>query len=101
MNNDLYQKFITKLKAEKDPEEIKKFLNDLNNFGATELYFAVMSQLTEEDLQAIDGIKDDTVAQEEIKKRFKDRTGITPEDFISQLRARIAQEYLQPSQNQV
>lgn len=97
MQEDIFKKFIDKIKAEKSPEEADKFFTDLLKFSASELYFAIMSELTDEDLQAIEQIPDDKLAEEEINKRFKDRTQMTPEEFVSKLRDQISKETLTPT----
>lgn len=97
MQEDIFKKFIDKIKAEKTPEEAEKFLMDLTKFSAAELYFAIMSELSEDDMQAVEQITDDALAQEEIKKRFQQKTQMAPEEFIAKLRDRISAEYLNPS----
>lgn len=97
MQEDIFKKFIDRIKTEKTPEEAEKFFTDLLKFSAAELYFAIMSELSEEDIQAVEQITDDALAEEEIKKRFKDKTQMTPEEFIAKLRDRISAEYLNPS----
>ncbi|MCL4397878.1 hypothetical protein M1403_02510 [Patescibacteria group bacterium] len=99
MQDDIFQKFIDKVKADKNPEEAEKFFQDFLNFSAAELYVVIMSQMTEEDMQAIEKISDDALAEEEIKKRFKDHTQMTPEEFLIKLRDRVSQQYLTPGKN--
>ncbi len=94
--DDLYLEFINKLKKDKTQEEAGEFLANLLKFGAAELYYAIMLYLTDEDAEDIEKIADDKKAQEEVKKRFKLRTGVTPEEFVGNLRDRIAKDYLFP-----
>ena len=93
--DNLVQKFLTKLKQDKTPQEMQKFLEDLAKFSATELYLLMMSVLTEKDLQQIEKIEDEKLAQEEAIYLFRLRTGITPNEFIIKLSDSFAKEYLQ------
>ncbi len=94
--DDLYVEFIKKLQKDKTPEQSGEFLANLLKFGAAELYYAIMLHLTDEDAEIIDKMDDEGKAKEEIRKRFKLRTGVTPEEFVGNLRDRIAKDYLFP-----
>lgn len=94
--DDLYKEFIEKLKKDKTKEEAGEFLANLLKFGAAELYYAIMLFLTDQDAEDIEKIDDEEKAKEEVKTRFKLRTGMTPEEFVRNLRDRIAKNYLFP-----
>ena len=98
--DDLYKEFIDKIKKDKSPEEVGKYIADLLKFGAAELYLAMIAFLTEEDLTAVDKIADDKKAEEELRNLFKLRTGKTPEEFVTELRDAIAKGYLFPELTQ-
>ncbi|PIR07734.1 hypothetical protein COV53_06710 [Candidatus Gottesmanbacteria bacterium CG11_big_fil_rev_8_21_14_0_20_37_11] len=99
-NDDLYQAFIDKLKKEKSGEEAGKFLADLFKFSSANLYYTIMTNLWDEDIDAINKITDDKKADEELKIRFKMRTGVTPQEFVIQLRDKVSQGYLFPKLTQ-
>lgn len=96
MSDDLYQEFLAKLQKDKSQEEVGEFMINLLKFGSSELYISMLSLLTPEDMDAINMIDDDVAADEEITKRFKDRTGKSPEEFLGELRDRVAKGYLFP-----
>lgn len=94
--DDLYLEFLEKLKKEKSPQDLEKYLADLFRFGAEELYMMMLIYLTDEDMQALEKIDDEKIAKEEINKRFKLRTGKTPAEFITEFRDTLARNYLFP-----
>ena len=57
-SEDLFKEFIEKVKKDKSPEELAKFLADLYKFGSAEVYFTMLAVLEEEDMAAIDKIQD-------------------------------------------
>lgn len=81
--------FIEKIRKEKGEAEAGEFLANLVKFSASEIYFTILENLTEEDIKEIEAISDDKEAEEEMKKRFKLRTGFTPEEFAIRLREEI------------
>ncbi len=94
--DDLYLGFIDKLKAEKSEEEVGQFIAAAMKFSAAQLYMALFYFLTDEDLTAIEQITDTKGQEEEIRKRFQDRTGVTIEGFVEKLRDTISKNYLFP-----
>lgn len=98
--DDLYLEFINKVKKDKSDTEVTQYIEGLLKFGALELYTAMLTLLTEEDMQAIDTEPDDAKADILIKEKFKLRTGVTPEEFVDKLRDQIAKGYLFPVLNQ-
>lgn len=100
MNNmnktDLFQEFIQKLKKDKSDAEVGKIITDLLKFDAQALYITILTELDEEDYKAINEIKEEKEADEELKRRFKLNTGKTPEEFIIDLRDEIAKNNLFP-----
>lgn len=93
---DLFAEFIKKLQKDKTPEEMGKFLADLLKFSSAQLYVAIMTFLTDKDCEEIEKLSSEKEIEEEIKKRFKLRTGLTSEEFIAKLRDQVAQGYLFP-----
>lgn len=88
------QRFLDKLQSEKTEKEAGKFLADLIKYSATHVYFAMVTYLTDHDMEEIEKIKDDTKKETEVIDRFKKRTGHTPYEFVERLRDDIAQGYL-------
>ena len=95
-SDDLFKEFIDKLQKDKTPEEAGKFIAALLKLQSAELYLTMLSQLTDEDLEVIDKIEDDSQAEKEIETRFKLHTSMTPVEFVNSLRDKIAQGYLFP-----
>ena len=95
-DTDIYQQFLDKLKKDKSPEDAGKFLANLLKFSAAEVYFALMTYLTDEDMECIEKIADEKKAEEEMISRFKLRTGVTPVEFVTHLRDEIGKNYLSP-----
>lgn len=93
--NDQFDKFLAKLKADKTPEEFEAYLTDILKFGSAHLYTTLMTELTDEDIAAIENISDDEKATEELKKRFQLRTGFTVEEFTEKVQEAISSGYLQ------
>ncbi len=98
MNNNFTQ-FLDKLIADRGEDEAVEFLTNMAKFGAAELYTAMITLLTDEDLAAIEKIEDDAKAQEEVERRFKLHTGLTPEEFVTELRNAVAMGYLELKKN--
>lgn len=96
MNNDLYIEFIKKLKEKKSDEEIALFVANLTKFSAGVLYETMLLYLTDEDFAKIEKIEDDDKAQEELKNLFKTRVGVSPEEFVAELRDKVAKDGLFP-----
>lgn len=95
MNKDqVFNNFLEKLKKEKNEKEVGEFLAALLKFSAAELYVTITAMLTEEDMTAVEAIPDDIQAEEELINRFKLRTGMTPQEFVIQLRDKIAANYI-------
>ena len=88
--NPALKKFIRKLKKEKTEAELVKYLADLAKFSAAELYMALLFNLNDEDIEVIDKIDDDALAEKEMRRRFKQRTKISPEEFVTQLTTELA-----------
>lgn len=95
--NSLIKQYLEKLKQNKTPEELAKYLDGLMKFQAAELYLTMADQLNDEDVAAIEAIENEDLAQQELKKRFTMRSGMTPEDFINKIRDVIAQNYITPA----
>lgn len=94
--DDLYLEFLEKLKKDKSVEELAEYIAGLMKYGAAELYAAMFYFLEEEDLDAIEKITTDKEQEEEIKKRFQQRSGVTPGEFINNLRDAISKNFLFP-----
>ncbi len=94
--HDLYLEFLQKLKKDKTEEEIAEFLSGLMKFGSAQLMTALFYFLTVEDMEEVEKIKDEKLQEEEIKKRFQMRTGVTTLEFLQNLRDTVAKHYLFP-----
>ena len=91
---DVFTQFIEKLKEEKSEEQITKLLAALYQFQAEALYEIMLEVLTDQDFQAIEKIEDDDEAEQEINRLFKERTQLTPQEFVVKLRDTLSQTYL-------
>lgn len=94
-DDQIFNDYLKKLREEKSEEEVEKFLLNLTQLSSAEVYAAMLSQLTEEDLTALDDITNEADAMEEINKRFQMRTGKTPKEFAIGLRDAISKGLLE------
>ncbi len=95
-DDDIYQEFIEKLKKDKTEQEAAKFVAGLLQIGSIELYTTMVYFLQDEDVKAINDEPDDEKAKVLIREKFKLRTGMTPEEFMTGLRDSFAKGYLFP-----
>lgn len=90
----IFDTFIEKLKAEKSEEEVGETLAALFEFQTEAIIEVIGYVLTEEDMQVIDKITDETQAENEILKRFQERAGMPLQDFVDKLRDSLASTYV-------
>lgn len=98
-HGDLYLEFLKKLKTDKSDEQLAEFMAGAMKFGAAQLMTAIFYFLTVEDMEEIGKSKDTMKQEEEIRARFKLRTGVTTEEFMTKLRDTISKNYLFPELN--
>lgn len=94
--DDLYLEFIKKLQENMSPDEAANYLAESLKAGASFLYSAIIYYLEEEDLDAVESLTDEKEQEEEMKKRFTMRTGMTPQEFVDNIRDAIAKNYMFP-----
>lgn len=94
MNNQNQSYFAKWLKFLKDSgksdEEIKHLVVGFTRLSSLNIYTAIMTTLNEEDIKKIETIEDEEKAEEEMKKLFQKRTGITLEQLASSFREDFA-----------
>lgn len=89
-----YKDFLLDFAKEATPEEVADFERQLSIFAAEELKATMLLLFTEADMQGIETIEDEALAQDEIKKLFKEKTKLTPEEFLHIFREKFAEGYL-------
>ena len=93
MPDDIYTLFIDKLKKDKREKEAKNYLNSLTKISAVDLFTTLLSFMSEKDMEELEKMSDDDM-KKEMERRFKEKTGIAPWEFVKGLQDRIAEEYL-------
>ena len=94
--DDLYLEFLKKLQKEFSPADFQDFVEGLVRYGTAQMNTAFFVFLEEEDLKALDELKDEQKREEELIVRFKNRSGVTPDEFLENLRDTIAKHHLFP-----
>ncbi len=94
--DDLYLEFLKKLQENMSQEEAANYLTEVLKAGASFLYTAMIYYLEEEDLDAVEALADEKEQEDEVKKRFTMRTGLTPQEFVDNIRDAIAKNYMFP-----
>lgn len=95
MNSDMFKKWLEQLKKDgKSDREIGEMVAGVAKLSAAGVYMALMTALTEEDIQAVEKIEDDGEAKNKMEEFFKLRTRMTVEEFIAKAQEEFATGYL-------
>jgi hypothetical protein len=94
MNSKL-ESLIQTLKNEgQSEEEIDRALEEITKNATTKLYTEMAAALTDEDLEAIDKCSVQEEADLEIKERYSQRTGKSPQPLLDETITAATEEYL-------
>ncbi len=69
-------------------------LAGLSKLSALNVYSAIMSSLTEEDMKEVEAIADETQAKQKMEELFKLRTGMTVDELVEKSQSEFAKGYL-------
>ena len=93
--NNLFADFLAKLKdSGKTDQEIRQLVSGVAKLSAVELYTALMTALTEDDMKLVEAISDDAEAKKKMEELFAQRTGMTLDELAKQARENFARGYL-------
>lgn len=94
-SNNQFADFVKKLKdSGKTDAEIRTLLLGIAKLSSVELYAAIMTVLTEEDMQAVEAIADDAEAKKKMEELFAMRTGMTPAELARKTQEAFTRGYL-------
>lgn len=92
-NPDKFQTWLKNLrKSGKTDEEIGKLLAQVAKYSSLEIYEAIMTTLTKEDMQEVEKIKNDKKAKEKIEELFKKRAGMTINELVANTQLALIEE---------
>lgn len=94
----IFSDWLAKLKAEgKTDQEIGQLLAGLSKLSALNVYSAIMSSLTEDDMKVVEAIADEEQAKQKMEELFKLRTGMTVDELVKKSQEEFAKGYLKNS----
>jgi hypothetical protein len=93
--NSEFGKFLAHLKSQgKSDEEIGQLLAGVAKLSALDVYAALMTSLTEEDMKEVEAIGDDEAAKKRMEELFKLRSGMTVDEVVGKVQNGFAGGYL-------
>ena len=96
----VFTDWLAKLKAEgKSDEEIGQLLAGVAKLSALDVYAALMTSLTEDDMKEVEAIADDEAAKKRMEELFAKRTGLSLDQLIQQSQEAFAGGYLKAEKN--
>ena len=91
----VFSDWLKKLKADgKTDQEIGQLLAGLSKLSALNVYSAIMSSLTEDDMKEVEAIADEGQARQKMEELFKIRTGMTVDELVEKSQSEFAKGYL-------
>lgn len=91
----IFTNWLAKLKAEgKTDEEVGQLLAGVAKLSALDVYAALMTSLTEEDMKEVEAISDDEEAKKKMEELFAKRTGLSIDQLIQQSQEAFASGYV-------
>ena len=95
VQQSVFVDWLNKLKAEgKTDQEIGQLLAGLSKLSAMNVYSAIMSSLTEDDMKEVEAIADEGQARQKMEELFKIRTGMTVDELVEKSQSEFAKGYL-------
>jgi len=90
-----FGKFLTHLKSQgKTDEEIGQLLAGVAKLSALDVYAALMTSLTEEDMKEVEAISDDEAAKKRMEELFVERAGMSIDQLVQQSQDAFAEGYI-------
>lgn len=91
----IFADWLKRLKDEgKTDEEIGQLLAGVAKLSALDVYAALMTSLTEEDMKEVEAIADDEAAKKKMEELFKLRSGMTVDEMVQKVQEGFAEGYL-------
>ena len=78
----------------KTDEEIGQLLAGVAKLSALDVYAALMTSLTEEDMKEVEAISDDEAAKKRMEELFKQRSGMTVDELVAKVQQGFAEGYI-------
>lgn len=98
--SSIFADWLAKLKQEgKTDEEIGQLLAGVAKLSALDVYAALMTSLTEDDMKAVEAIPDDEQAKAKMEELFKLRTGLTVDELVAKTQEGFAKGYLKATKS--
>ncbi|KKU12816.1 MAG: hypothetical protein UX17_C0036G0007 [Parcubacteria group bacterium GW2011_GWC2_45_7] len=91
----VFSDWLVKLKQEgKTDEEIGQLLAGVAKLSALDIYAALMTSLTEEDMKEVEAISGDEAAKKRMEELFTKRAGMSIDQLVQQSQDAFATGYL-------
>jgi len=90
-----FGKFLAHLKSQgKTDEEIGQLLAGVAKLSALDIYAALMTSLTEEDMKEVEAISDDEQAKKRMEELFAKRAGMSIDQLVEKAQEEFARGYI-------
>jgi len=91
----IFSDWLKRLKDEgKTDEEIGQMLAGVAKLSALDVYAALMTSLTEEDMKEVEAIADDGAAKKRMEELFRERSGMTVDEMVQKVQEGFAEGYI-------
>ncbi len=91
----IFAEWLKRLKDEgKTDEEIGQLLAGVAKLSALDVYAALMTSLTEEDMKEVEAIADDEAAKKRMEELFKQRSGMTVDEVVGKVQEGFTSSYV-------
>ena len=91
----VFADWLKRLKDEgKTDEQIGQLLAGVAKLSALDVYAALMTSLTEEDMKEVEAIGDDEQAKKRMEELFKFRSGMTVDEMVKKVQEGFARSYV-------
>src|SRR3989338_6824474 len=91
----IFTDWLKRLKEEgKTDEQIGQLLAGVAKLSALDVYAALMTSLTEEDMKEVEAIGDDEQAKKRMEELFKQRSGMTVDEMVTKVQEGFARSYV-------
>ena len=93
--SSVFADWLKRLKDEgKTDEQIGQLLAGVAKLSALDVYAALMTSLTEEDMKEVEAIGDDEQAKQKMEELFAKRTGMTVDELVTKVQRGFAEGYI-------
>ena len=91
----IFTDWLKRLKEEgKTDEQIGQILAGVAKLSALDVYAALMTSLTEEDMKEVEAVGDDEQAKKRMEELFKFRSGMTVDEMVKKVQEGFARSYV-------